>query len=138
MKALLFTLLLFSSSFAFAKPFVCITDSIKKAEVGWQNEELPYTLAGWPSCKAMNNTGVGLNAVSITLAAGGLYMACTGVGAPATVVVEGAAIGVQVLSLVVGQLPCDNSTEQKRIEDAAKKAVCEELQNVGISCAKKL
>lgn len=136
MKVIILFSFAFFSDLALASPFVCFTSPLKTESYSfYNNSDDLLLLAGWPACQTMDNTVVGLNAVSISMAAGGLYMACTGIGAPATVVVEGASIGIQVLSLIVGELPCDDSVEEKRIEAAAKKIVCEELRNRGIACA---
>lgn len=134
MKSLILIAMLFSSSFAVAAPYVCFTSPLQSAQFDLRNDEFPVQLASWPSCQTMHYVGVGLNATSIAMAGAGIYMACTGVGVPASVVVEGAAVGVQVVSLIVGELPCEDSANEKKIEEAAKRVVCQELEKIGIAC----
>jgi hypothetical protein len=86
-------------------------------------------------CTTTKNFGLGLTAIGLSLQTGALYMACTGVGAPASLWVQGASLGVSVVSMVVGELPCEDTDSDERVKELAKKTVCETLALNGIACA---
>ena len=139
MKALIVMMMLLPS-LSWAAPFVCIKGEVPAAYMG-QAEEYTIELAAWepprwnPSCKALQKASTQLNITSVVFAGIGLGMACTGVGIPATLYLEGAALTTQALSIVVGNLPCDDSADQARIEAAARKIVCTEFAKQGMHCS---
>ena len=124
-----------SASFA-AKPFVCFT-SKPAASAELIEEAMPIILAGWGpmACEDVGRLTTGLQATSLVFSATGFTLACTGVGLPATVWLQGGALGTRVLSLVVGLLPCDNGTRDAQIKEMAQNVVCAELAKHGIACA---
>ena len=133
MKALILTILTFGSSLALAEPFICLTEVLSEAEIQ-SRADFPLVLASYPSCKTMHNIGLGYQAVSITLTGAGIYAACTGVGVPFAVALESSALAASTIALIVGELPCDGSDDDKKIEEKAKKFVCLELERNGIPC----
>lgn len=77
---------------------------------------------------------MGLKAVSISLQAGSFYTACTGAGAPIALWLQGGSLGVSLVSMIVGELPCDNAATDEKIKAMAKAVVCETLENNGVEC----
>lgn len=75
---------------------------------------------------------VGGTALSLHLVAIGL--ACTGVGAPATLGVEIAAGGVHLVEFLVGFIDCKDLKTDKQIKDVVDQRVCEALERSGILC----
>lgn len=144
-------LFLLSPSWACAAPFVCFSNSPLKASsatvhqtgnsdggFGGGRWEMHYELARWnPSCEAIEKTATGLKATSLVFSGVGWGLACTGVGLPATVWLQGASIGTSVLGLIVGELPCDNKTKDAEIKRMAEVVVCAELEKQGIRCSMK-
>lgn len=140
MKAILL-LVLFAPSLSWAAPFVCFTGKpvAENGRVwlagGMDGDEVRFELARWnPSCEALEKWETGLNATSLIFAGTGYGLACTGIGLPATVWLEGAAIGASALGLIIGQLPCDNRIKDAEIKKLAEAVVCEELAKQGIRC----
>ena len=132
MRKIILVLILSWGGLAQASPFVCFTD---KAPTAVAFDTLVTPVAWAPSCKTIEHIGVGIDATSLVLSSVGLGMACTGVGAPATLWLEGIAIGIQAVGLMIGQLPCDASAEEAEIRAMAEQVVCEELIRQGISCS---
>lgn len=138
--------LIFAPCFALAEPFVCFTGPASTSS----NSQLPATTLAWStseaftpdmllqtaslSCETTQHLELGLNATAIVLSTTGFALACTGVGAPATVWLEGSAIGVQALAMIVGQLPCEDTAREAEVQELAQKAVCEALERNGITC----
>lgn len=149
MRVLIGLLFLLPAS-GWASPFVCFTGkSIATvetpdasvyasafAEDDPYDHDATYLLAKWnPSCEAVERVETGLKATSLILSGTGFGLACTGIGLPATVWLQGASIGTSVLGLIVGQLPCDNRTRDAEIKVMAESAVCDELAKQGITCS---
>ena len=134
MKWLIF-LFLSVPSLSWASPYVCFTGQ----KMAWDNQGEAVAIfetARWnPSCEALENTAVGLKATSLVFSGVGFGLACTGVGLPATVWLQGASIGTSVLGLIVGELPCDSSTKDAQVKVLAEEAVCAELERQGIVCS---
>ena len=86
-------------------------------------------------CSTTKNLGIGLTAIGLSLQAGALYMACTGVGVPASLWIQGGSLGVSAVSMVVGELPCDDAVQEEKIKEMAMRTVCETLALSGINCA---
>lgn|GEM_PF-5968222 len=140
----LLLLLFLSPTLAWASPFVCFTGRSTAAAplesgvfvAAWnEGESATPQLAMWnPSCETIEHVETGLKATSLVFSGVGFGLACTGVGLPATVWLQGASIGTSVLGLIVGQLPCDNSSKNSEIKRLAEQVVCEELTRQGIRC----
>lgn len=86
------------------------------------------------TCETLTGVSTGLQAVSLTLTAGSLYAACTGIGAPYSLLMQGGALSFRVVDLVVKQLPCDSKTQDEKIQRMTNQAVCEKLKSQGIVC----
>ncbi len=130
--------LLLSSFHATAEPFVCFQGNLNSAATAldakvWLAGDMDE-LAWAPTCKSLDNLSFGIKATSITLTVGAFYAACTGAGAPAAVVLEGGALGLQVVDLIVGQLPCEDPTNDEQVQQMANEAVCRALEQNGITC----
>lgn len=118
-----------------AAPFVCFTSKPKSVVEYMHPDNTPEIYLAKLSCETIERVSTGLQATSIALSVGGLYAACTGVGVAATVVLEGGAIAIQAVDLIVGNLPCNNSAREKEIKQMAELVVCEELGRQGIKCS---
>jgi len=88
-------------------------------------------------CSTKKNIGTGLTAISLSIQVGAFYLACTGIGAPAAIYLEGGALGAGVLSMIVGELPCKDTDNEELIKKMAQETVCKTLQDSGIACALK-
>ena len=86
-------------------------------------------------CSTKKNIGLGLTAIGLSIQAGAFYLACTGIGAPAAIYLEGGALGTGVLSMIVGELPCKDTENEELIKKMAQETVCKALQDSGIGCA---
>jgi hypothetical protein len=132
-KLILFSAIVFSLIVAHwhasAEPFVCIT---KSPQARANDEALIQTVA--VRCENLGRMRTSLNATAIVFSGAGLAAACTVIGAPATVWLEGAAIGIQAVELIVGQLPCDNRTRDAEVKALAQQVVCAQLAANGIVC----
>ncbi len=122
--------LLYLPSQAMAEPFV----NFPCDEPSSLNGEAFYQPAAW-SCETANKWGVGVSATALVLNVGAMGAACTVVGAPATLWLEGGSIALEGVSIVIGQLPCDNAASEQRIRELAEEAVCKKLAAMGVSCA---
>jgi len=128
---LVFTLV-FLPALAKADPVVIFTNSCPQAFHLGSDEEALFQEAAL-RCETIERIGVGLTATSLVFNGSALALACFGM-APASVILEGGALGAEAIGLIVGQLPCDNSTRDSQIQALAEKAVCEELESHGIGC----
>jgi hypothetical protein len=113
------------------EPFVCMVD--QQASSGDSSAADLIQLAAF-QCKNLKIADTSLQAIALTMTAGSIYLACTGVGAPVSVTLQGAAVGIQVIDLIVGNLPCDDQKQEEKIKTAAKQVVCSELIRQGLTC----
>lgn len=136
MKTALLLLGLILPGWASAVPFVCFTSKPKSVVEYMQPVDVAevHLAKLHPSCQTLDRISTGLQATSIAFSVGGLYAACTGVGIPATVALEGGALGLQGLDLIVGMLPCEDRVRDAEIKALAEQVVCEELARQGIGC----
>jgi hypothetical protein len=128
------------SSGAEASPFVCFSDdsagfalttSNPSSRQNLQSEDLQMAAL---TCSTKKNLGLGTKAVKLSLQAGSFYLACTGVGAPASLYVQGGALGVAILEIIIGDLPCQDTEAEAIIQERADQAVCAALIRQGVTC----
>ena len=123
-----------------AQANVCITDiyqgaSFTEAAYDYEISYVDYEVhKASLTCQELDNINNGLQVVGIGLAAGGLYAACTGVGLPATIALEGGAIAVTAIGLLVSNLDCEDVETDAKIKSKVDEAVCTALRAQGISC----
>lgn len=127
------TVVLLSSLPTYAS-FACFVEPVQNSlawsyQSGYQHEGL--------QCSTKKNLGVGLKAISFTFQGGALYLACTGAGAPAALWVQGGSLGITLVDMVVGELPCDDQDSDEKIRELAKQTTCETLALNGIECVMK-
>ena len=111
-------------------PFVCVTDQSASAGDNLADLIQPASF----QCNNLKIADTTLQALSIGVEVGSIYMLCTGIGAPVTLTMQGVVAGLQTVKLIVGSLPCDDHEQQDKIEAAARKAVCDEMNKQGITC----
>lgn len=116
--------------------YACFVEPIQTSASSYQMFSAKYHPEAL-QCSTKKNLGVGLKAISFTLQGGALYLACTGAGTPAALWVQGGSLGVTLVDMVVGELPCDDNDSDKRIRELAKQATCETLAANGIECVMK-
>jgi hypothetical protein len=114
-----------------ASPFVCISQT---STLGLNQTEQAIVMRAALSCKSVSQFQSGLKVGSIIFGAAGIWAACTGVGAPAAVWLEGGALGIEIVNLSVGFLPCEETQSKESIRKMAREAICEELQRNGVDC----
>lgn len=128
-----------------AAPFVCLIDTHNSTRAALEQRHFVSNLiydssldaslmAASLTCQEMKNIGSGLQAISFTMTGGAIAAACTGVGAPVTVLLQSAALGFSIANLVVGQLPCRDPNSPEEIKKQTRAVVCEELNKNGITC----
>lgn len=136
MKYLLtLTITLFASLPSYAS-YACFADSSQNTVSSYQMFSAKYQPDAL-QCSTKKNLGIGLKAISFTLQGGSLYLACTGVGAPAALWIQDGSLGVTLVDMVVGELPCDDKDNDERIRELAKQTACETLTANGIECVMK-
>ena len=137
MKLLLAIAILFGITFD-AKANVCITEvHQQESDPGqwdqWiQDGGLIYQQS--LTCQELDQINNGVQVTSMVLAGAGLYAACTGVGLPATVALEGGVLFLSGLSLLISNLDCVDSETDQQIKEKVDLAVCDALEAQGISC----
>lgn len=137
MKFLSLSVFLFafvSSSFANAS-YSCFVNSESSALQPQLTMSVNHMQPQALQCSTKKNIGLGLTAIGLSIQAGAFYLACTGIGAPAAIYLEGGALGTGVLSMIVGELPCKDTENEELIKKMAQETVCKTLQDSGIACA---
>ena len=86
------------------------------------------------SCKKLNRMNSGVQATAMVLTGIGIYGACTGFGLPATVALEGGALALTGLSLIISNIDCVDAQSEAHIKEKVDGAVCEALKAQGIGC----
>lgn len=84
-------------------------------------------------CKKVETFRSALSVISIGLSTTSLVMACTGVGAPASLTVQGVGVGIKVLDFVISKVHCESNTEEELTNKVAS-VICAKLQNSNIYC----
>lgn len=142
-KLVLFVLIFFvlsSPQLAKADPFVCfngVTSGGRISMLDASPADLEIQALFAPStirCETAARLQTGLTAVSLAFSVTGFALACTGIGATATVALEGSALGLEMLSLTVGLLPCDDSTNEAKVKKLAADLICAQLEAQGTAC----
>lgn len=123
------TILLFMGNTAEAAPFVCFTDNTSlSSSADPKMEEMAM------SCTTRKNLGTAAKVVGISLQAGSFGLACTGIGAPASLYLQGGALGVQLIEIIVGELPCEDDESDEQIQERVNETVCTSLARQGLRC----
>lgn len=86
------------------------------------------------SCKRMENIEMLVGATALSIDGLAVIMACTGIGLPYAVKLQTAGFGLHVLEFIVGNLPCDNLTEDEQIQEKVNDTVCKVLRANDIKC----
>lgn len=94
------------------------------------SEQMPQAM----QCTTKVYVQKGLTAVSVSFGVSGLIAGCTGLGMPVAVAFEVGGLFVQVLDMVVGELPCDETTPVQNVKLLVNEAVCTALEQNGINC----
>jgi hypothetical protein len=139
MKGIFLTIMfLITSAGLNAKANVCITDvygenlSLEQDGINYNDDGKIYLAS--LTCRELNNINNGVQAVAIGFSAVGIYAACTGVGLPATVALEGGALALSGISLIVTNLDCDDTESELKIKEKVDEAVCLSLEAQGLTC----
>lgn len=86
-------------------------------------------------CSTKANISVGLKGVSLTFQGASLYAACTGVGIPVALYLQGGSFLTSAVEMIVGELECEDTVTEEKIKNMTRDAVCEALVQNGIECA---
>ncbi len=121
-----------------AKAEVCITETyVNSSYSTWSELEQEIQMDLYyaaMTCQELDRINTGMQVVSIGFATAGIYAACTGVGLPATVALEGGSLAFTAIALIVSQLPCDDLHTELQIKEKVDEAVCNTLKAQGLEC----
>lgn len=136
MKLLFITLFCLStllvSSFSHAEePVICMTQDFSANAI--EDDDNAQFLEATYSCETTQSFTTGLEAVSITLDTASVFMACTGIGASASVFVKTTNAGVKIAKFMISRLPCENRSA-KEIDREARQALCKRFGFLGVPC----
>jgi hypothetical protein len=95
-------------------------------------------MSSGPQCKDLRSFTAALDAADFTFYITSAGMACTGVGATASLVVFGVGVVLHGLNFIVKNLPCESGVSDQVIEQRVEKRVCEVLGQNGFDCKRKL
>jgi len=114
---------------ASAEPFMCVVSDGASADESFESlvQEAKY------SCEQLKRIATGLEVSAITVQIGNIYLACTGVGTPVALAIQGGVLGLQTMKVIVGNLPCEDKKQEKGEADL-KQFVCEQMAMQGFVC----
>jgi hypothetical protein len=101
-------------------------------EFGFESAEFAYTSTK-VRCESMSSIRNKIEGVTVLLSVSSAVLACTAVGAPVAAQIAVAAAGSTALHFVLGQIPCEDKSDEK-INQMVKERTCEVLETNGIAC----
>jgi hypothetical protein len=86
------------------------------------------------SCQDIEMVSTGLKALGIVMNVGALSTACSIGGVPVSIILGGAAAGLNTVDLYVSSLDCTDFEAEEKRKQEIDEAVCRALNQQGIEC----